>query len=345
MSFGNELKTAREAQGLSLQDVAQRTRIRTDYLRALEAQDLPVLPERTLTRSYLQQYARALGLDPAPLAQEYDRLVPQSRELTQATLGPASQATRARTGRVSVPPRRPPRPGLPVGLLGSVVAVALVLGVAGYFGYTAYQAQHGATANAPTTEVALPSTRQVNLTVSSTPTGARVYVDNRYLGLTPIQGWPLDARDRAELRVEYGGRQTYKETLKLQSDRTLSVKLAPAGQVSSASTPTPSTPRVSATAARTPARTPSTPVAATPSAPAPPAAGRVRLSFRGASWTLVTDRSGRVLYRGTPSPGTSREFPSGVTIRTGNAGQVTVLVSGRAAQPFGGAGQVVTRRF
>jgi len=40
MSFGNELKAAREAQGLGIQDLAQRTKIRGDYLRALGASEI-----------------------------------------------------------------------------------------------------------------------------------------------------------------------------------------------------------------------------------------------------------------------------------------------------------------
>lgn len=71
MSFGNELKAAREAQALEVQDVAARIKIRADYLRALEAESLSALPERTFSRAYLQNYARALGLDPAPLLRDW----------------------------------------------------------------------------------------------------------------------------------------------------------------------------------------------------------------------------------------------------------------------------------
>ncbi|MCD0162949.1 helix-turn-helix domain-containing protein, partial [Deinococcus sp. 6YEL10] len=72
MSFGAALKQARESQGLTTQDVALRTKIRGDYLHALEDGNTSLLPERTFARSYLQRYARELSLDPAPLLYDFD---------------------------------------------------------------------------------------------------------------------------------------------------------------------------------------------------------------------------------------------------------------------------------
>ena len=75
-SFGAALRQAREGLGLSTQDVALRTKIRGDYLRALEDGNLAALPERTFARSYLTRYARELGLDPQPLLSDFDRALP-----------------------------------------------------------------------------------------------------------------------------------------------------------------------------------------------------------------------------------------------------------------------------
>lgn len=348
MSFGNELKSAREAQALSIQDVATRIKIRGDYLRALEAEDLGVLPERTFARSYLQSYGRALGLDPAGLLRDFDRLLPQ----------PAEQVNHLR--RPAASPRR--RGRNTTGLVGGLLGGVLLLAVAGYFGYTAYQARSIVSASDQESQVALPSTRQVSFSLTSTPPGARVYLDNRYLGLTPVQNFPLDARAQGALRVEYGGRQTYQASLNLQADRRLSVTLptltaaqlaaqaaaakaaaaraaGTAASTGSAGTPAPtaasSTP--SKQAVPTPAATPTPPKAA-------PSSG-VRLSWTGASWTRVTSASGQVLYQGIPAAGSSRDFPSGVLVRTGSAGLVTATVSGGQPQKLGAVGQVVTRTF
>jgi len=103
MSFGNELKAAREAQGLGIQDLAQRTKIRGDYLRALEAEDLSGLPERTFSRAYVQRYARELQLDAAPLLRDFDRLSPQ-RPNRSTPCGRRRPARRAAAGHAGTQP-------------------------------------------------------------------------------------------------------------------------------------------------------------------------------------------------------------------------------------------------
>ena len=65
--LGERLRQAREEQGLSLADVEERTRIRTDLLDALENDDYARLPEIVYVRGFVRGYAAALGLDPAPL--------------------------------------------------------------------------------------------------------------------------------------------------------------------------------------------------------------------------------------------------------------------------------------
>ncbi|MCY3727827.1 MAG: DUF4115 domain-containing protein [Nitrospira sp.] len=62
-SLGNKLQTARETQGLTLEQMSSRTRILESYLRALEADSLEQLPERVFTKGFVRAYARSLALD------------------------------------------------------------------------------------------------------------------------------------------------------------------------------------------------------------------------------------------------------------------------------------------
>lgn len=340
MGFGTALKQAREGLGLTTQDLSLRTKIRGDYLRALEDGNTALLPERTFARSYLQRYARELGLDPAPLLLEFDRSVPAAPEIAQSLRGTAAPGRRRR----------------PLGAAGLAAALTglIVLGAGGYYAYATF-ARPAAVAAAPATPARepapVPAARTVRLTVSSVPAGARVYLDNRDLGATPVQSFPVEARDQAVLRVELAGRQPLRQTVALQSGRNLRALLAPAGDTAArtslvdlaartvAAVP-PATPAAPADGApASPAPAPTTP----PAAPAPTSA--VSVTFSGASWTRVTDASGRVLYQGTPPSGAVKGFPAGVTIRAGNAGAVRVAVAGGAAQPLGQSGQVVTRTY
>lgn len=72
-SIGNLLQTARLSRGLSLEDIAQRTFIKLHYLQALEQEQFESLPAPVYTSGYIRQVARLLGLDDAPLIQNYQQ--------------------------------------------------------------------------------------------------------------------------------------------------------------------------------------------------------------------------------------------------------------------------------
>jgi hypothetical protein len=73
-----ELRLARERLGLSLRDVADRTRIRVAILDAIENQDAERLPPAIFTRGFVKAYAREVGLDPQTTAAHYAALVAPS---------------------------------------------------------------------------------------------------------------------------------------------------------------------------------------------------------------------------------------------------------------------------
>lgn len=62
-SVGAQLKAAREARGLSIEDVAAQTRIPTRHLASLEDSDWDRLPAPTYTMGFAKSYAGVVGLD------------------------------------------------------------------------------------------------------------------------------------------------------------------------------------------------------------------------------------------------------------------------------------------
>jgi cytoskeletal protein RodZ len=70
-SFGTTLKRAREARGLTLDDIAKETRVARRYLAALEDETLSMLPGGAYNRAYLRTYAKVLGLEAKTLLSEY----------------------------------------------------------------------------------------------------------------------------------------------------------------------------------------------------------------------------------------------------------------------------------
>jgi len=62
-TVGEQLRAAREAQGITLEDVAARTRIPTRHLESLENSEWSRLPAPTYTMGFAKSYASVVGLD------------------------------------------------------------------------------------------------------------------------------------------------------------------------------------------------------------------------------------------------------------------------------------------
>ena len=72
-SVGEILKRERERQGLDLASIAQQTRIKLQYLQALERSDFESLPGRFFARSFATQYAEHLGVNNPELMAELQK--------------------------------------------------------------------------------------------------------------------------------------------------------------------------------------------------------------------------------------------------------------------------------
>jgi len=81
------LKKTREAKGLSLEEVADMTRVRRAYLEAFEQAAYDVLPPRAFAIGYVKAYAKALGLDEETLADMFKREVSDTATRLQAPSG------------------------------------------------------------------------------------------------------------------------------------------------------------------------------------------------------------------------------------------------------------------
>ena len=70
---GDRLRLVREAAGLSLADIATRTRVTQRHLQAIENSEFSELPGRTYVTGFARAYARALDLPEAEIAAELRR--------------------------------------------------------------------------------------------------------------------------------------------------------------------------------------------------------------------------------------------------------------------------------
>lgn len=92
--LGQQLREARLARGLSLDDVQEMTKIRKRYLEAIESGDYKVLPGSFYVRAFIKTYAETVGVDADELLAEHRQNVPSSDP--EPTMEPVIQKRRSR---------------------------------------------------------------------------------------------------------------------------------------------------------------------------------------------------------------------------------------------------------
>lgn len=117
--IGERLRRAREAAGLTIEDVAAQTRISVRHLHDIERGDFAALPGRTYAFGFSRTYARTVGLDEGEVADAV------RAELDAATDYDRPMAAKFEPG----DPARVPSGGL---VWFSIIAILLLL-IGGYF--------------------------------------------------------------------------------------------------------------------------------------------------------------------------------------------------------------------
>jgi hypothetical protein len=70
-TVGQRLEAARREKGVTVSEAGEKTRILPKLIEAMEADDFTSLAAPVYVKGFLRLYAQYLGLDPAPLIQEY----------------------------------------------------------------------------------------------------------------------------------------------------------------------------------------------------------------------------------------------------------------------------------
>jgi transcriptional regulator with XRE-family HTH domain len=122
--FGLTLKARRERQGVTLQAIAESTKINVARLAALERGDLSRWPRGIFRRAYFRDYVTAIGLPPEPLVAEFTRLFPDDPGLEPVE----TEAPAALTMELVIDPRAElqaacRRVAVAVGELSAVLAI------------------------------------------------------------------------------------------------------------------------------------------------------------------------------------------------------------------------------
>jgi cytoskeletal protein RodZ len=130
-ALGDEFRSAREARGLTLSDVAEQIHIRSVYLNAIENEDWKSIGAPVYVRGFIRTYARFLGLDAEDAVARFNETAPPDRSHTAAATAVADERERS---------------GLSIwAVAGALVALVLV----GFVAYEYWQYARGGDASRP----------------------------------------------------------------------------------------------------------------------------------------------------------------------------------------------------
>lgn len=118
-TFGERLRREREARNITLEEIAESTKISRRFLQALEDEDFTLLPGGVFNRGFARSYARHIGIDEDQAVAEYNAASKEQPAADELAPVPVESE--------SGPPLNPRRSYLP--LLASAAALAGVLAI------------------------------------------------------------------------------------------------------------------------------------------------------------------------------------------------------------------------
>lgn len=128
VSFGDDLRHAREQRGLSIEAVSVATKVSAKHIRALEGGDIAELPGGVFRRGFFRSYLRAVGLEELPWMKRFDEVCRDSG------IGRAGNSDWTRFAE-NVKNNRTPASPTPAAWGAGLALLLIVLAVAGWCGW------------------------------------------------------------------------------------------------------------------------------------------------------------------------------------------------------------------
>ncbi|WP_410498010.1 helix-turn-helix domain-containing protein [Chitinibacter sp. S2-10] len=122
---GRQLRTAREAMGFSIDDVAGQLKLSRRQIQALENEDFDQLPSNLFIRGFVRNYARLVQIDAEPLLEYLHEVLPRDEQQVSSRAvyveaGPVIPESQHHVGE-----KGSPKPVV-VSLLGALIGIGLV---------------------------------------------------------------------------------------------------------------------------------------------------------------------------------------------------------------------------
>lgn len=342
-SAGGILRDRRETLGLTLQQVSGKLNIRSGHLQALENGEIKNLPGTAYAVGFLRSYANFLGLPAEDMVRRY-----------KAEQGLDAKAAKPDLGAYPVPRSEQRLPGGAT-VLGALALAAVVIGL------------WSTTSTRDETEMldGVQSPMVVDAPI------APVNSDISELTGQPVLGEfvpPSADADNENGVTADAGEQGEATTVVAETSPAPVVAPVDAAPASENVTPAVQEPAKAAAVETTPATpvvtdpvpkpnevtekvqpavptTPAKPLNSETSAPmgAPAGKSRVSVTASSLSWVQIIDARGQIIFKKVLRPGEVYRVPDekGLTLSTGNAGGVALVVDGKQQPVLGRKGDII----
>jgi cytoskeleton protein RodZ len=335
-----QLVQAREAKGISLEEIATKTFIPMRILKALEAGETFKLPEPIFVQGFIKRYAKLVGLDGDALAKE----IPLNTQPVVVDLikeVPRPPLVDVINKRVSLDAAPTPSSQSWVAPVQSRSVQSDVTGSTN--GSETASKTNAPVFNPPVVNRDTPNFYASQSNASERPSWLWPAIGGAVLGLGFLGGTIalLKSSQTAEAPSPLPSpKSAEKPSTTTSSSPKTSPKPSPVASPEAAPSVSPSP---SPSASSSPSASPSPSVSASPIATGPVNVG---VSLNEASWVQVTV-DGEVKFEGTLEKGAKQSWAGQkeVEISSGNAGAVMVVHNQTPAKAMGAAGQVETKKF
>lgn len=328
-SFGEHLKQIREQKGLSVEDLAQHTKISARFINAMEAENFDSLPGGVFNRGFVKSYAKYCGVDERELIAEYEATLKQRRGpelniLVTATTAPKRQTNSARL----------------IPATGIVIVLAVVVWLFFHFRASAPEPRQNVAVQNATGQSPVGSSPSATSAISPSTTNPvlpAVLPQN-----TDGESTPKSESDTQDV-LSHAGTGASKTDLPSSE-----IKSATATSAGRAGETKPANDKKVAAAATPESPTAQTSLDESSGSESKSNAGSftLQITAKESAWFSIK-QDGKEIYRKTMLPNETLRFhaKNRFDIVCGNAGGVALTLDGKAIPPLGRRGEVKTVTF
>jgi cytoskeleton protein RodZ len=300
-TLGTQFREAREARDLSIDTVANELMIRKFYLTSLEEGAYRNLPERVYAVGFVKTYAELLGLDQQSIVEQFKREAYGSRA---ASVDRIELNMPTPTSQSMLPPR---------GTIFAIGACLALLIIGGLIWSNRSDDPVGSSIPQP------PAAAQTGDDITTTAPAIELTAPDGFAAPAPVP-----------------------ETTSIVSSEGTVTTTDPASVTAPADASATTTEQTPATET---VPTPAAPAAQAPVAPTAttaPEGTRILVEALQPSWVEIADAEGNILYTNILRVGQALPIPNkpGMTLTTGNASGVQLVLDGKKLGPLGRAGEV-----